>query len=181
MFRKGSVMKPEPWIGELIHSGLQRPASKCSSDRLTAESKRPARTSCSILRSHWSARNSSNHSEKRESSSGERRETTASSSSTLTGFIIRSGGSGGKRKRRPNQSPRGAGEGTVQSKIQNGVELRSRPKKPLPWKINLGCYCLSRSHSAPPPHTYKEGIPLPSLFLLPLSQFLWFTHKPSPL
>jgi hypothetical protein len=76
-------MEPEFRIRVLFQSGVQRPASKCALERVTLASNRPARTSCSIFRSHWSARNSSNHSEKRESSSAERRETTDSSSSTL--------------------------------------------------------------------------------------------------
>ena len=68
---------------EVRQSGVQRPASKSSSARLAAASKRPARMSASICRSHWSAANSSNQSRKRANSTAERCETAASRSSTL--------------------------------------------------------------------------------------------------
>jgi hypothetical protein len=80
---KLTVVEPEFGISVLFQIGVQRPASKRALERVTLASNRPARTSCSIFRFHWSARNSSNHSEKRESSSAERRETTDPSSSTL--------------------------------------------------------------------------------------------------
>jgi hypothetical protein len=77
-------MMPELRCREVPQSGVQRPASKSSSARFPAASKRPPRMSASICRSHWSAANSSNHSRKRANSTAERCETAASRSSTLS-------------------------------------------------------------------------------------------------
>src|SRR6266566_73926 len=81
--RQLPIMMPELRCREVRQSGVQRPASKSSSARFAAASKRPARMSASICRSHWSAANSSNHSRKRANSTAERCETAASRSSTL--------------------------------------------------------------------------------------------------
>ena len=81
--RQLPVMMPELRCREMPQSGVQRPASKASSPRFPAASKRPARISASICRSHWSAANSSNHSRKRANSTAERCETAVSRSSIL--------------------------------------------------------------------------------------------------
>jgi hypothetical protein len=81
--RQLPIMMPEFRCREVRQSGVQRPASKSSSARFAAASKRLARMSASICRSHWSAANSSNHSRKRANSTAERCETAASRSSTL--------------------------------------------------------------------------------------------------
>jgi hypothetical protein len=77
------ITMPELLGSEVLQSGVQRPASKSSSARFPAASKRPAAMSASICPSHWSAANSSNHSRKRANSASDRCETADSRSSTL--------------------------------------------------------------------------------------------------
>ena len=48
LFRQLAIVKPELRRGEVLQRGVQRPASKSSSARLPAASRRPALMSCSI-------------------------------------------------------------------------------------------------------------------------------------
>lgn len=108
----------------LFQRGVQRPASKCDLELVMLPSNRPARTSSSIFRSHWSARNSSNHCEKRESSSADRRETTDSSSSTLmvTQYTL-----GHQIKRKDFRGSKSVGGSASE------VKGMGMPRKPLDW------------------------------------------------
>src|SRR5947209_20048626 len=81
--RQVQIAVPEIGAGEVVHSGVQRPASKSSSAFAPARSNRPARTSSSICRSQASAMNSSNHWENAANSSRESRATADSNSCRL--------------------------------------------------------------------------------------------------
>ncbi len=90
-------MEPELRSREMLQSGLQRPASNAASARLPAASKRPARMSASIWRSHWSAAYAANHAESRESSSADKRGIVRDQESPLASGVLpaRAAGSAG--------------------------------------------------------------------------------------
>lgn len=89
LWRPPAVVKPKLVSREVFQSGWQRPAANSASARWPAASKRPARLSTLIWRSHWSATYSSNHWVNWESSSAGRRVTAASISRTVMGRKLR--------------------------------------------------------------------------------------------